>query len=166
MNELTPSGAVKLETLEGVPMPNFINGSRLRKFEQPLTEEMLQQLHTAKTIWEGQAALKLQAQEEAKERRRQIRLRREARVLIVATQAGSEEDTLINPFLVELNLVTAKQTLKTNALIDLGADCNILSYETWEKLGKSDVSPSNLMFTGFTGESTHCLGSINLKVRV
>ena len=38
INELTSSGEVRLETLDGAQMPNFINGSRLKKYEKLLTE--------------------------------------------------------------------------------------------------------------------------------
>ena len=67
MSELTSSGAVRLEALEGAQMPNFINGSRLKKYELPLTEEMLNSLHHAKIYKQGQLALKDQAQQEARE---------------------------------------------------------------------------------------------------
>ena len=36
VNQLLSSGAVRLETLEGAEMPNFINGSRLKLYEEPL----------------------------------------------------------------------------------------------------------------------------------
>ena len=62
VSELTSSGAVRLETLEGAQMSNFINGSRLKKYELPLTEEMLNSLHRAKTYKQGQLNLKEQAQ--------------------------------------------------------------------------------------------------------
>ena len=73
INELTSSGAVRLETLDGAQMPNFINGSRLKKYEEPLTEYMLQQLHQAKTYKEGQQRLKELAQQEACERRQRMK---------------------------------------------------------------------------------------------
>ena len=49
INELTSSGAIRLETLDGAQMPNFINGSFLKKYEEPLTKHMIQQLHQPKT---------------------------------------------------------------------------------------------------------------------
>ena len=44
VSELTTSGEVKLETLEGAQMPNFVNGSHLKKYELPLIEKMMTQL--------------------------------------------------------------------------------------------------------------------------
>ena len=67
VSKLSSSGVVRLETLDGVQITNFINGSRLKKYELPLTEEMLQQLYQAKTYKQGQIELKEHAQREAKE---------------------------------------------------------------------------------------------------
>ena len=53
---------MKLETLNGAEMPNFINGSWLKKYKQLLKNHMLQQLHKAKNFKEGQARLKDDAQ--------------------------------------------------------------------------------------------------------
>ena len=58
INELTSSGAVRLEILDGAQMPNFINGSCFKRYEEPLMVHMLQQLHQAKTYKEGQQKLK------------------------------------------------------------------------------------------------------------
>lgn len=65
ISELIVSGAVYLETFDGEPMANFINANRLKRLEQPLTEEMLQQLHIAKMNKEAIALLKEIAQAKA-----------------------------------------------------------------------------------------------------
>ena len=44
-NEITSGGAVCLETLDGEPMANFINGSCLKRFHEPLTPKMLEKMH-------------------------------------------------------------------------------------------------------------------------
>ena len=53
---ITNGGAVRLETLDGQRMANFINGSQLRKYNEPLTNEILEQMHTTKNakIWQEQ----------------------------------------------------------------------------------------------------------------
>ena len=48
INSISPSGSVRLETLDGEPMANYINGSRLRVYNEPLTMDMLNRLHAAK----------------------------------------------------------------------------------------------------------------------
>ena len=45
INTITNGGAVHLETLDGEQMTNFINGSRLRRYMKPLTNEILECLH-------------------------------------------------------------------------------------------------------------------------
>ena len=49
INEIMSNGAVCLETLHGEPMANFTNGSCLRCFHEPLTQEILERMHAAKT---------------------------------------------------------------------------------------------------------------------
>ena len=65
VSKLTSSGAVRLETLDGAQMPNFINGSHLKKYENPLTAEMIMLLHRSKTYKAGLERLKEEAQKEA-----------------------------------------------------------------------------------------------------
>ena len=48
-------------------MSAFINGSRLKKFYEPLTQPMLEQIHSAKTKKEALETLKREAQEEAQQ---------------------------------------------------------------------------------------------------
>ena len=49
INDLSPSGAVRLENLDEEPMANFINGSHVKKYNKPLTQEILDRMHSAKT---------------------------------------------------------------------------------------------------------------------
>ena len=126
INELTSSGAVRLETLDGAQMPNFINGSRLKKYEEPLTEYMLQQLHQAKTYKEGQQRLKELAEQEARKRRQRMKTRHQANVLSLSVNGDDEgDDFSVQPFTIKMDLVIATHQLSSSALIDLGADCNV-----------------------------------------
>ena len=52
------------------------------------------------------------------------------------------------------------------ALIDSGADCNVMSYAMWEKLGKPELTPSKISFQSFSGLLTSSLGKIQIKARV
>ena len=102
--ELNNSGAVRLETLDGEPMANFINGSRLKRFEEPLTETMLQQLLLAKNRKEGLEQLKKQDREEALERKCKIKERQNAQLLMVATSGKSSAQ--VTPFKLAMQLLT------------------------------------------------------------
>ena len=135
VSELTSSGAVRLETLDGAQMPNFINGSRLKKYEEPLTKEMLQQLHQAKTYKEGQTQLKEQAQREAQERRQMMKSWRHANIMALFEHGNEDDESTVKPFTIHLQLTTDTCKQLTTALIDSGADCNVISYDMWESLG-------------------------------
>ena len=67
INSISPSGLVRLETLDGEPMANHINGSWLRVYNEPLTMDMLNRLHAAKNRKEAHQKMVQEAQEEAKE---------------------------------------------------------------------------------------------------
>ena len=65
--EISPSGTVYLETLDREPMANFINGSCLRMHHEPLTDEMLEKMHTAKNRKEAQEQMKQEALTDGRE---------------------------------------------------------------------------------------------------
>ena len=110
-------------------MTAFINGSRLKKFYEPLTQEMLDQLHAAKTKNQALALLKQDAQDEAKKWKHRMRVKQDTRVCVVNQ---SDLDTT-SPFLVRLQLINYQTTCEADAMIDSGAECNLLSHKTLEK---------------------------------
>ena len=65
---LSSSGAVKLSTLDGEEMPNWISGCRIKKYLSPLTQQELNRLHKAKWRQEKKKLVAEMAQEEARER--------------------------------------------------------------------------------------------------
>lgn len=123
VSELNTSGAVRLETIDGEPMENFINGSSLKQYEESLTEDMLVCLHAAQTRKEGQALLRHQAREEADTRVAQAKARRKATVLEI--QMTDDEDYVEPPFHIKVDMNTQTTSYIASALIDLGADCNV-----------------------------------------
>ncbi|MCO5596584.1 hypothetical protein L7F22_050649 [Adiantum nelumboides] len=50
IHDISFSGAIKLATLEGEEMPNWISGCRLKKYHLPLTTKMLAKIHSAKEL--------------------------------------------------------------------------------------------------------------------
>ena len=90
--------------------------------------------------------------------------RQNAQILTVTTSGKSSAQ--VTPFELAMQLLTTTKMVQIESLIDTGADCNVLSYEAWEKLGKLDVSPSSLTFTSFAGVTSNCLGTIYLKGRI
>ena len=98
---LLSSGAVKLATSDGEEMSAFINGSQLKKFYEPLTQPMLEQIHLAKTKKEALETLKREAREEAQQRKLKMKERKEAQVYVVK-QSNSNN---VPPFLIQLQLL-------------------------------------------------------------
>ena len=73
IHSLLSSGAMKLATLDGEEMSTFINGSRLKKFYEPLTQSMLDQIHSNKTKNKALKTIKLEAQEKARQRKLKLK---------------------------------------------------------------------------------------------
>lgn len=68
IHDISSIGAVKLATLEGEEMPNWISGCKLKKYYLSLTPEMVFKIHYAREQKQMQARIKQQAKDEAKER--------------------------------------------------------------------------------------------------
>ncbi|MCO5578912.1 hypothetical protein L7F22_032761 [Adiantum nelumboides] len=66
IHDISFSGAIKLATLEGEEMPNWISGCRLKKYLLPLTSDMLAKILSAKEQKKKVEETKANAQEEAK----------------------------------------------------------------------------------------------------
>ena len=117
INAITIGGAVRLETLQGEPMPSFINGSCLKRYHEPLTPKMLASMHAAKSRKEAELQLKSQAQKEAKERAAKAKAQRRAQVLAIST-VSKEEEEYIPPIQLTVGINTAQATCK--AILDIG----------------------------------------------
>ena len=157
INELKSSGAVRLETLDGEQMVSFINGSRLRLYNEPLTQEMMDRMNVAKTRHARAALLKKEAQDKANARAKAIRARKhKAHILVVSTTKIDDELPVVKPFQIATKLVTQKIDVGVNALVDSGAYLNILSWNVWEAMGNLELAPSLINFVGFS-TNTDCL---------
>ena len=65
--EITPQGTIRVETLDGVETVGFPNGSKFKRYYDPLGQEELQAIHRKKVAKEQAEHTKIQAQVEAKE---------------------------------------------------------------------------------------------------
>ena len=92
VEEMSLSGAVKLSTLDGEIMSNWISnwisGCQIKKYELPLKNGMLEQMHAAKNRIKAIKIQKVEAQAEAKERIQRIKQRQ----AIIATILPQEQD--------------------------------------------------------------------------
>ncbi|MCO5606319.1 hypothetical protein L7F22_060506 [Adiantum nelumboides] len=91
IHDISSSGAIKLATLEGEEMPNWIRGCRLKKYHLPLTTKMLVRIHSAKERKNKLKETKAQAQEEAR-----IRILKRKEKLQQQRQPPIEETTPIS----------------------------------------------------------------------
>ena len=98
---ITSGGAARLETLDGQLMANFINGSRLRKYREPLTNEILEKLHIATNAKEKKKQIKAEVQTEAKLRSQKNRERRHYILCINSEASDKDYDP---PILVNFNI--------------------------------------------------------------
>ena len=76
------------------------------------------------------------------------------------------EEEFVEPFTLHLQLLTTNLKVWTTAFIDSGVDCNVMTYETWEKLGKPQLKPSTLSFESFSGTNTHNMGTLCIKAQI
>ena len=156
INTITNGGAVRLETLDGESMANFINGSRLRRYNEPLTDELLARLHAAQNEKERKAQMIAEAQAEAKARAQKNRERRRHIQCITTSSHDDDDDP---PILI--NLWANGHSL--TALIDSGADANVLSYEAFKKLN-CNYDKTSTQLTSFTHLDTTVLGITSLCI--
>ena len=85
--------------------------------------------------------------------------------LFVAGEDETKEFT-IEPFTLHLQLLSPTHETRTTALIDSGANCNVISYETWEFLGKPELTQSKLSFKNFSGTQIASLGKLYIKAQI
>ena len=72
----------------------------------------------------------------------------------------------MEPFHISMCIHTQRAAYDVSALIDSGADCNVLSYSTWEALGKPQLTNVNMNFQSFSCAETPSLGKCCLKLSI
>ena len=96
-----------------------------------------------------------------------MKTQHQANVLSLSVNGDDEgDDFSVQPFTIKMDLVTTTHQLSSNALIDSGVDCNVMSYDIWKLLGKPDLVPSKLTFQNFSRTHTTSLGKICVKIRI
>lgn len=121
INQITPSGIVHLETLDGEPMANFINGSQLCVYHEPLIDSMLARMHTAGNCKEVQDQMKQEALAEGQAR---ATLHCQQRLRINKIQALYPLPS--SPPALTLKIGVETPTNSHTAFLDLGTGTNVL----------------------------------------
>ncbi len=78
----------------------------------------------------------------------------------------SDEDDFVDPFHIQLRMHTQQAAFQVSALIDSGADCNVLSYVVWDALDQSQLTNIHTNFHSFSGEETPSLGKCCIKLSI
>ncbi|MCO5557534.1 hypothetical protein L7F22_011100 [Adiantum nelumboides] len=71
--EITPQGTICVETLDGIETVGFLNGSKFKRYYDPLSQEELQEMHKKREAKKQAELKKIQAQIEARERQERIK---------------------------------------------------------------------------------------------
>ncbi|MCO5571124.1 hypothetical protein L7F22_024856 [Adiantum nelumboides] len=178
IEDVSPSGAVKLSTLDREPMANWISGCRLKKYQLPLTNELLERMHAAKQRRIKRQQIVDEAQEEARIRvlKRKTALRNHQfpipmnnlmtrkQLETPSTDAISIDDEWQEG--MDLRITVKLNNHNINALVDTGARMNAVSYSTYKKATDQPLQPGVKAIKGCNKEMTPALGLINLNVLV
>ena len=166
--EITPQGAVRIATLDGVVMEGYINGSKLKRFYGPLTLHALQTLHGNQRRKREEKLAQQRAREEAKER--EIKEMSQTTTLSEGTFQGQDlgdDEPHIAPARIPLMLkITEEATFGLESLIDPGASHNYISFEAWQTLPKGSMVPTNATITAINGTRTRPIGYVTLDVMI
>ncbi|MCO5558815.1 hypothetical protein L7F22_012403 [Adiantum nelumboides] len=140
IQDISPSGAINLATLEGEEMPNWISGCRLKKYHLPLITDMLAKIHSAKERKSKLKEIKAEAQEEAR-----IRILKRKQKLQQQRQPPIEESTPVSLATIQscdqwqigidvrINFRLPNGQYQ-RALVDTGARINVVNYSTYKKM--------------------------------
>ncbi|MCO5612383.1 hypothetical protein L7F22_066650 [Adiantum nelumboides] len=178
IEDVSPSGAVKLSTLDGEPMANWISGCRLKKYYLPLTNKLLEKMHAAKQRRIKKQQIIEEAQQEARIRvhKRKAALRNHQfavpinnlmtrkQLEVPSTDAVSTDDEWQDS--MDLRITIKLKDHNINALVDTGARMNAVSYSTYRKATDQPLQPGVIAVKGCNKEMTPALGLINLNVLV
>ena len=76
------------------------------------------------------------------------------------------EDSCVQPFTINLDLVTTTHQLSNATLTYSRANCNAISHDIWKFLGNPKLVPSRLSFKIFFGTQTSSLEKMCIKIRI
>ena len=138
----------------------YIHRSRLKCFHEPLTDDMLERMHAAKSKKLAFEQLKADAQAEAKERAAKAKARRLQVSMVQVNEVATEDYT--DPLLVPLGIVSPQVTC--TAILDSGADVNVMSAQLYQGLHTNKLLPSTATFNSFSNQQTECMGILTTKI--
>ena len=171
IHDISRSGAVRLATLDGEQMLNWMSGCRIKKYHEALTPNMLERIHAAKQRKEKAETMKAEALKESRERAQKCKKLLQTYRKVDAKfpricQLQSDSETggeLLKPY---IRAKLGSQRILQCALVDTGADLNSMSYETWAALGKLELCASLTRIATYAGDYNQVEGILILEVFV
>lgn len=121
---------------------------------------MLERMHAAKNKKMAFEQLKADAQAEAKERAAKAKARRLEISMVQVNENQTEDYTA--PLLVPLGIVSPQVTCM--AILDSGADVNVISKQLYQGLQTNKLLPTTAVFQGFSNQQTQCIGILTMNI--
>lgn len=138
-------------------MINLINGISQEKYEKPKVTDILAWMLTTNKQKEGLEVLKHQSCEEVEARVTKAKADWKASLLVLSIMGHKE---FIDPFHIEVHITTS--AYDASIFIDLGARCNVLSYDAWVELGQAQLTSLKMDFKKLSYVKTPSLGKCYL----
>ena len=159
LSEITKTGACRKRTLEGIDIPGFINGSKLKRYYGPLTLEALLTARQREVEAKLKASEGRMARLETDLRNAQAKLKRQGDTH-PATIAR-----LMNRKAAMTHLPCFANGIPLTTMIDTGASLTLVSFETWEHLGSPNLEACSDNFIGFDGSISRCIGAFVCQIK-
>ena len=95
--EITPQGTIRVETLDGVETVGFLNGSKFKRYYDPLTIETIQVAHDKQAVKEKELKRIQDAIKEGKDREAKNKAKRSANMWIYDVFTCESTETICPP---------------------------------------------------------------------
>ena len=141
---------------------------QVKKYHLPLTQEMLLKIHLEKQRTKEKARVVEEAQAEAKERMAKWKLLLQQRlqgrpIRINAVTLTNFEEEMVDP-IIQVKVGTTQ--MHAHALIDSGAQGNLISLDLYNQLKNTEHQASNKEIKGYTGSQKQVQGFAILPVHI
>ena len=160
IQDISTSGALRLATIDGEQMPNWISGCRVKKYLEPLTLEMLERMHKAKERARASDQKKHTAIAEAKPK--QAKNQKQGRTSMNPRVMQIKGKSLTNDLSPQIRVEVGSLGIPATALIDTGAEVSTISYEIWTQLGKPHLKPHKYHINRFFRTGNKDIGSMSI----
>ena len=157
--EITPQGTVCVETLDGVETTGILNGSKFKRYHNPLTIEIIQVEWDKQTTKEKELKRIKDAIQEGKDREAKHKLRKQkTNVWIYEVLMRKTHEDHPAPIRSQIELQGTNCKVLYNALLDTVANHNLVSFEAWNQLGRPPLDQSPIKVKGGNGLTSYVIG--------